>query len=166
MFGRGYCIFVDDFALPNKYWPYLIRLNSFFKQSFRPAPTTCGEGAMRARQAPRARHLSVLLKQGALDKLRKDRSDRHLHVPLLSGYPGMHRHVLHRELNLDGKTPKLYHLGQAEPDGDSPDVLRRRGPVRQDIARVPEAPALTEEDRSRWVAGSSDSCLAGSAARR
>ena len=41
----------------------------------------------------------------------------------------MHRHVLHRELNLDGQTPKLHHLGQAEPDGDRPDVLRRRIPV-------------------------------------
>ena len=71
----------------------------------------------------------------------------HLHVPLLSGDPGMHRHVLHRELNLDGQTPKLHHLAQAEPDGDRPDVLRRRVPVRQDIARVPEAPALAEEER-------------------
>ena len=78
----------------------------------------------------------------------------------------MHRHVLHRELNLDGQTPKLHHLGQAEPDGDRPDVLRRRVPVRQDITRIPEAPALAEEDRSRWVAGSSGSCLAGRAARR
>ena len=59
----------------------------------------------------------------------------------------MYRHVLHRELNFGGQTSELYHLAQAEPDGDRPDVLRRRGPVGQDIARVPDAPALPEEDR-------------------
>ena len=91
--------------------------------------------------------LSASLEQDALNELRNDRSDRDLHVPLLSGYPGMHRHVLHCELNLDGQTPELHHLAQAEPDGNRPDVLRRRVPVRQDIARVPEAPALAEEDR-------------------
>src|SRR4029077_5620276 len=32
----------------------------------------------------RARHLLVSLEQDALNKLRHDRSDRHLHVPLLS----------------------------------------------------------------------------------
>ena len=94
-----------------------------------------------------ARLLFASLKQDALDELRNDRSDLDLHVPLLSGDPGMHRHVLHRELNLDGQTPKLHHLAQAEPDGDRPDVLRRRVPVRQDITRVPEAPALAEEER-------------------
>ena len=92
------------------------------------------------------RLLFALLKQGALDKLRKDRNDKDLHVPLLSGDPGMHGHVLHRELKLDWQRPKFHHLGQAEPDGHRPDVLRRRIPVRQDIARVPEAPALAEED--------------------
>ena len=70
-----------------------------------------------------ARHLSTSLEQDALDELRKDRRDLHLHVPLLSGDPGMHRHVLHRELNFDGQTPKLHNLTQAEPDGDRPDVL-------------------------------------------
>ena len=59
----------------------------------------------------------------------------------------MHRHVLDRELNLDGETPELHHLAQAEPDWDRPGVLRRRIPVRQDIAGVPEAPPLAEEDR-------------------
>ena len=44
------------------------------------------------------RLLSTSLEQDALNKLRKDRSDQDLHVPLLSGDPGMHRHVLHREL--------------------------------------------------------------------
>ena len=91
--------------------------------------------------------LFALLEQDAFNKLRKDRSDLHLHVPLLSGDPGMHRHVLHRELNFDGQTPKLHNLTQAEPDGDRPDVVRRRVPVGQDITRVPEAPALAEEDR-------------------
>src|SRR4029077_19367077 len=88
-----------------------------------------------------------LLEQDALNELRHDRSDRHLHIPLLSRYPGMHRHILHRELNLNGQTPQLHHLGQTEADGDRPDVLGRRVPVRQDIARVPEAPAFAEEDR-------------------
>ena len=95
----------------------------------------------------RVRHLLASLKQDALDELRNDRSDLELHVPLLSGYPGMHRHVLHRELNFDGQTSQLHHFAQAEPDGDRPDVLRRRGPVRKDIARVPDAPALAEEKR-------------------
>src|SRR5206468_4203798 len=92
-------------------------------------------------------HLSASLKQGAFDKLRNNRSNLDLHVPLLPGYPGMHGHVLHRELNLEGQTPQLHHLAQAEPDGDRPDVLRRRGPVRKDIARVADAPALAEEKR-------------------
>ena len=109
------------------------------------------------------RLLFASLEQDALDKLRKDRNDKDLHVPLLSGDPGVHGHVLHRELKLDWQLPKFHHLGQAEPDGDRPDVLRRRIPVRKDIARVPEAPALAEEDRSRWVAGSSGSYRAGCA---
>ena len=92
-------------------------------------------------------HPSASLEQHTLNELRKDRNDKDLHVPLLSGDPGVHRHVLHRELKLDWQSPKFHHLGQAEPDGDRPDVLRRRIPVRQDIARVPEAPALAEEDR-------------------
>ena len=50
-------------------------------------------------------------------------------------------------LNFDGQTSQLHHFGQAEPDGDRPDVLRRCGPVRKDIARVPDAPALAEEKR-------------------
>src|SRR6187551_2061019 len=75
------------------------------------------------------RLLSASLEQDALDELRNDRSDLDLHVPLLSGDAGMHWHVLHREINFDGQTPKLQHFGQAEPDGDRPDVLRRRGPV-------------------------------------
>jgi hypothetical protein len=28
----------------------------------------------------------------------------------------MHRHVLHRELKLDGQTPKFHDLAHAEPD--------------------------------------------------
>ena len=59
----------------------------------------------------------------------------------------MHWHVLHRELNFNGQTPKLHDLTQAEPDGDRPDIVRRRVPIRQDITRVPEAPALAEEER-------------------
>ena len=58
------------------------------------------DGASKTRH--RACHLLASLKQDAFDELRKDRSDRDLHVPLLSGYPGVHGHVLHRELNLDG----------------------------------------------------------------
>jgi len=50
------------------------------------------------------------LEQNAFDKLRNDRSDLDLHVPLLSGYPRMHRHVLYRELNFDGQTPQFHHL--------------------------------------------------------
>jgi hypothetical protein len=86
------------------------------------------------------RHLSRSLEQDALDELRNDRSDRDLHVPLLSGDSGMHRHILHRELKLDGQTAQLHHLSQTQPDGDRPDVG-------QDITRLPHAPALAEEDR-------------------
>jgi hypothetical protein len=63
----------------------------------------------------------------------------------------MHWHVLHRELNLNGQAPELYHLAQAEPDGNRPDVLRRRGPVGQDIAGVPDALALAEEQRGEGL---------------
>ena len=59
----------------------------------------------------------------------------------------MHWHILHCELNLDGQTPELYHLAQAEPYWDRPNVLRRRIPVREDVARIAEAPALAEEER-------------------
>ena len=50
------------------------------------------------------------LEKNAFDKLRNDRSDLDLHVPLLSGYPRMHRHVLYRELNFDGQTPQFHNL--------------------------------------------------------
>src|SRR5262245_782251 len=90
---------------------------------------------------------SSLLKQDTLDELWNNRGDRDLHVPLLTGDPWMHRHVLHRELNFDRQPPQLHHLGQAEADGDRPDVLRRRVPIRQDVTRVSEAPALAEKDR-------------------
>src|SRR5271165_2925817 len=91
---------------------------------------------------------SASLEQGALDELRKDRSDRDLHVPFLSGDPGVHGHVLHPELKLDWQPPKFHYLAQGQANWDSPDVPRRRVPVSQDITRVTEAPALTEEDRS------------------
>ena len=63
------------------------------------------------------RLLFASLEQDALNKLRKDRNDKDLHVPLLSGDPGMHRHVLHRELNLDWQTPKFHHLAKPSPTG-------------------------------------------------
>ena len=87
------------------------------------------------------------LEEDAFNELWNNRSDLDLHIPLLSGNPGMYGHVLHCELNFDGQTPQLDHLAQAEPDWDRPDVLRRRGPVRQDITRVPDAPTIAEEDR-------------------
>ena len=118
-------------------------------KSSRPAPndTFRAESGGASKTRDRARHLLALLEQDALNKLRKDRSNRDLHVPLLSGDPGMHRHVLHCELKLHWQPPKFHHLAQAEPDGDRPDILRWRVPVSQDIARVPEAPALTKEER-------------------
>lgn len=109
---------------------------------------------------------SASLEQDALDKLRNDRSDLHLHVPLLSRDPRMHRHVLHRKLNLDGQAPKLQHLAQAEPDRNRPDVFRRRGPVSQDVTRVTDAPALTKEKRGDRLQVSSGSYWAGHARRR
>ena len=112
------------------------------------------------------RLLSASLEQDALNELRKDRSDLQLHVPLLSGDPGMHRHVLQRELNFDGQTPKLHHLTQAEPDGDRPDIVRRRVPVGQNITRIPEAPALAEEDRGNGLQVHLVRVAAGSARRR
>jgi hypothetical protein len=39
------------------------------------------------------RAISASLKQDTFDKLWNDRSDLELHIPLLPGYPGMHRHV-------------------------------------------------------------------------
>src|SRR4030095_1861266 len=80
--------------------------------------------------------LSSLLEQDALNELRNNRSDLHLHVPLLSGDPGVHRHVLHRELKLDWETPKLHHLAQTKANGDRPDIRRGRSPVCQNITRV------------------------------
>ena len=106
------------------------------------------------------------MEKDAFDKLRKDRSDLDLHVPLLSGDPGMHRHVLDCELKLDWQSPKFHNLAQGQPNWDSPDILRRRGPVSQDITRVPDAPALAEEDRRDGLQVSSGSCRAGNARRR
>src|SRR5262245_211334 len=89
---------------------------------------------------------SPSLEQSALDELREDRNDQHLHVPLLA-VPGMHGHVLQRERELDGQPPQLHHLAHAHADGHRPDVPGRRLPVRQDIARVEDVPALAEEER-------------------
>src|SRR5215208_5188598 len=58
----------------------------------------------------------------------------------------MHWHILHCELNLDWQAPELYHLAQTEPDGNGPDILRRRIPIRQDVTRIPKAPALAEKE--------------------
>src|SRR5215468_1917641 len=92
------------------------------------------------------RPLSASLKQDTFDKFWKNRSNLDLHVPLLSGYPGMHRNVLHRELNFDRQTPKLHHFAKAKPNWDRPNVLRRGVPIYQDITRVAQVPALAEED--------------------
>jgi hypothetical protein len=73
------------------------------------------------------------VEKDAFDKLRKNRGDRDLHVPLLSGDPGVHWHILHRELKLDWQSPKFHNLAEGQPNWDSPDILRRRGPVSQDI---------------------------------
>jgi len=48
---------------------------------------------------------SVSLEEDAFDQLRNNRSDLDLHIPLLSGNPWVHGHVLHCELNFDGQTP-------------------------------------------------------------
>ena len=107
--------------------------------------------------------IPVLLEQSAFDKLRNNRSNRDLHIPLLAKYPGMHRHVLHRELNFDGQTPQFHHLAQAEPDGDRPHVRGRRVPVCQDIT---QSSNLRRRRSSRWVAGSSGWCQGDCAAHR
>src|SRR5262245_304238 len=86
-------------------------------------------------------------KQGTLNELWKNRSNLDLDVPLLSGYPRMHRHVLHREGKFDGQTPEFHNLAQADSNGYRPDVFGRRGKVRQDITRVEDVPTLAEEDR-------------------
>src|SRR5215471_11180512 len=86
------------------------------------------------------------LEQGALDELREDRNDLHLHVPLLAVL-GTHGHVLQRERELDGQPPQLHHLAHTHADWHRPDVPGRRLPVRQDIARVEDVPALAEEER-------------------
>ena len=46
-----------------------------------------------------------------------------------------------------GRRPSFTTLAKPSPTGTVQTSSRRRGPVRQDIARVPEAPALTKEDR-------------------
>ena len=94
--------------------------------------------------------LSASLKQDALDKLRHDRSDLQLHVPLLSGYPGMHRHILHRELNFDGQTPKLHHLAQAEPDGT---VQTSSDGAFQSARILPEYPKLQPSPKKTVAMG-------------
>lgn len=46
-------------------------------------------------------HVTALLEEDALDKLRNNRSDLDLHVPFLSGNARVYGHVLHGELNLN-----------------------------------------------------------------
>src|SRR5262249_23312468 len=91
-------------------------------------------------------HCPASLEQGPLDELREDGCDLDLHVPLLAVL-GMHGHVLQRERELDGQPPQLHHLAHAHADGHRPDVPGRRLPVRQDIARVEDVPALADEER-------------------
>ena len=88
--------------------------------------------------------LSLLLEQNAIDELRNDRRNRDLDIPFLSGYPGMHGHVLHRELNLNGQAPSS--RSKYYPSTRSSSPRRRRS--------------------WRWVANSSGSCQAGRARRR
>src|ERR1043165_2645756 len=88
------------------------------------------------------------MEEGARHKLRNDRSDLDLHIPFLSGNARVYRHVLHRELNLNGQTSELYHLAQADSDRNRPDVFGRRSPVCQDVTRVTNTPAVTKEKRS------------------
>src|SRR5262249_18298008 len=90
---------------------------------------------------------SASLKQNTLDEFWNDRSDLDLDVPLLSGYPGMHRHVLHREGKFDWQTPEFHNLAQAESNGDCPDVWGRRVKIRKDITGVEGVPPLAPEDR-------------------
>jgi hypothetical protein len=87
------------------------------------------------------------LEEDTFNELWNNRSNRDLHIPLLSGNPGMYGHVLHCELNFERQTPQLHHLAQPHPYGNSPDIFRWRGPIREDIARVPDAPTIAEEDR-------------------
>jgi hypothetical protein len=87
------------------------------------------------------------LEEDTFNELWNNRSNRDLHIPLLSGNPGMYGHVLHCELNFERQTPQLHHLAQPHPYGNSPDIFTWRGPIREDIARVPDAPTIAEEDR-------------------
>src|SRR5262249_15143129 len=87
------------------------------------------------------------LEEDALDELRNDGRDLDLDIPFLSGVPRMDRHVLERELNLDGKAAQLHHLADADADRHRPDVPGRRLPVREDVPGVPDVPAAAEEDR-------------------
>jgi hypothetical protein len=66
-----------------------------------PPPWTITQ-AVRFQQSPSLLPLvaSPSLEQGTLDELRDNRSDQDLDIPLLS-VPGMHGHVLQRELELD-----------------------------------------------------------------
>src|SRR5215471_3455609 len=85
------------------------------------------------------------LEQNTLDQLRDD--DLDLYVPLPPGAPRPHRHVLERQLELDGQSAQLHHLSQSDAEWHRPDIAGRRLPVRQDVARVPDAPAIAEKHR-------------------
>jgi hypothetical protein len=83
--------------------------------------------------------LFALVEKDAFDNLRKNRGDRDLHVPLLSGDPGVHWHILHRELKLDCQSPNFTTFLRASPTG----TVRTSSDGAVQSARIlPEYPTL------------------------
>src|SRR5262245_34817005 len=90
-------------------------------------------------------HSVSSLEKCTLDELPNDGSDLDLDVPLLS-ISGAHGHVLQGQLKLHGQGSQLHDLAEADADGNRPDVARRRLPVREDVARIPDVPAVAKEE--------------------
>jgi hypothetical protein len=89
------------------------------------------------------KHLSLittpclLSKKIALDELRDDRDHHELDVPLLAKSIRVMNHILSRKNDPDWNSAKLHNFGDAQADGDGPDVSTRVSlPVRQDVATV------------------------------
>jgi hypothetical protein len=76
-----------------------------------------------------------LTKEVALDELRYDRDDHLVDVPLLPANVRVVNHVLSRKSDPDWKFAKLHNFGDAQAEGDGPDVARFVGfPVRQGVS--------------------------------
>src|SRR5262249_46602939 len=85
------------------------------------------------------------IKQVALYQLWEHRHHLELDVPDLSEIGWVNRHPLPGKLKFDGKGTELHHLRYEDTDRHRVCVGRTGLPVRQDVARIADAPATRQK---------------------